>query len=133
LLFVTTAAFTAIRCSTAWQHAAKLAWARLAKGSGGVAVGMARRGWFFGLKLHFVINHKGQVMALKITPGNIADSTVLDQLTRQLTGKLYADKGYIGYQLFQTLWQRSLHLITGIGRNMKNYLAPRRLKWMPAV
>ena len=31
-------------------------------------------GWFYGLKLHFVINHKGQIMALKITPGNTADS-----------------------------------------------------------
>jgi IS5 family transposase len=71
-----------------------------------------------------VINHKGQVMALKITPGNTADSTVLDEITSQLAGKLYADKGYIGHELFQKLWQRGLHLITGIRRNMKNYLMP---------
>src|SRR3954464_11680912 len=37
--------------------------------------GLAARGktsmeWFYGLKLHFVINHKGQIMAVKITPGN---------------------------------------------------------------
>ena len=30
------------------------------------------------LKLHFVINHKGQIMAVKITPGNTADNTALD-------------------------------------------------------
>jgi hypothetical protein len=70
-------------------------------------------------------------MALKITPGNIADSTVLDQMTRQLTAKLYADKGYIGHELFQKLWQRGLHLITGIRRNMKNYLMPMADKIMP--
>jgi hypothetical protein len=35
-------------------------------------------------------------MALKITPGNTADSTVLDEMARHLAGKLYADKGYIG-------------------------------------
>ena len=81
-------------------------------------------GWFFGLKLHFVINHKGQVMALQITPGNIADSTVLDEITQHLTGKLYADKGYISRALFHKLWQRGLHLITGIRRNMRNYLMP---------
>ena len=81
-------------------------------------------GWFYGLKLHFVINHKGQIMALKITPGNTADSTVLDQMTKHLTGKLYADKGYISHELFKTLWQRGLHLITGIRRNMRNYLMP---------
>ena len=63
-------------------------------------------------------------MALKITPGNKADSTVLDQITQYLTGKLYADKGYISRAWFSTLWQRSLHLITGIRRNMRNYLMP---------
>ena len=67
------------------------------------ARGKTSMGWFFGLKLHFVINHKGQVMALKITPGNTADSTVLDQITQHLAGKLYADKGYIGHALFKTL------------------------------
>ena len=88
------------------------------------ARGKTSMGWFFGLKLHFVINHKGQIMALRITPGNTADSTVLDEITRHLTGKVYADKGYIGRELFTRLWQRGLHLITGIRRNMKNHLMP---------
>jgi hypothetical protein len=81
-------------------------------------------GWFYGLKLHLVINHKSQVVALRITPGNTADSTVLDQMTRRLAGKLYADKGYIGHALFKTLWRRGLHLITSIRRNMRNHLMP---------
>jgi hypothetical protein len=88
------------------------------------ARGKTSRGWFFGLKLHFVINHKGQVMALKITPGNTADSTVLDEITRHLTGKLFADKGYISREMFHRLWQRGLHLITSIRRNMRNHLMP---------
>jgi IS5 family transposase len=88
------------------------------------ARGKTSMGWFFGLKLHFVINHKGQIMALKITPGNTADSTVLDELSQHLMGKIYADKGYIGHELFSTLWQRGLHLITGIRRNMRNSLMP---------
>src|SRR5215213_3097303 len=88
------------------------------------ARGKTSMGWFYGLKQHFVINHKGQIMALKITPGNTADSTVLDEITQPLTGKLYADKGYIGRELFHQLWQRGLHLITGIRRNMRNHLMP---------
>jgi len=88
------------------------------------ARGKTSMGWFFGLKLHFVINHKGQIMALKITPGNTADSTVLDEITQHLRGKLYADKGYIGRELFNRLWRRGLHLITGIRRNMRNHLMP---------
>jgi hypothetical protein len=63
-------------------------------------------------------------MALKITPGNTADSTVLDEITQHLTGKLYADKGYISREVFSKLWQRGLHLITGIRRNMQNHLMP---------
>jgi DDE family transposase len=86
------------------------------------ARGKTSMGWFFGLKLHLVINHKGQIMALKITPGNIADSAVLDEITRHLRGKLYADKGYISREVFHKLWQRGLHLITGIRRNMRNHL-----------
>jgi hypothetical protein len=86
------------------------------------ARGKTSMGWFFGLKLHVVINHKGQIMALKITSGNTADSTVLDEITRHLKGKLYADKGYISHEVFHKLWQRGLHLITGIRRNMRNHL-----------
>jgi IS5 family transposase len=79
---------------------------------------------FYGLKLHFVVNHKGQVVALRITPGNTADSTVLDEVTQRLAGKLYADKGYVGHALFKRLWRRGLHLITNIRRNMRNHLMP---------
>ena len=88
------------------------------------ARGKTGMGWFYGLKLHAVINHKGQIVGLRITPGNAADSTALDEMTRRLAGKLYADEGYIGQALFKALRQRGLHLITGIRRNMKNYLAP---------
>src|SRR3954470_20287922 len=63
-------------------------------------------------------------MALKITPGNTADSTVLDEITQHLRGKLYADKDYISRALCSKLWQRGLHLITGIRRNMRNHLIP---------
>ena len=52
------------------------------------------------------------------------DRAVLDAMTSNLKGKLYADKGYISKDLFARLWQRGLHLITGIRKNMKNYLMP---------
>lgn len=94
------------------------------------ARGKTSMGWFYGLKLHFVINHKGQIMTLKITPGNTADSAVLDEITQNLAGKLFADKGYVSKGLFKTLWQHGLHLITGIRRNMKNYLMPMADKLM---
>ena len=41
-----------------------------------------------------------------------------------LKGTLLADKGYISKKLFAEFWDQGLHLITGIRRNMKNYLMP---------
>ena len=88
------------------------------------APGRSTMGWFFGFKLHVVMNHKGELMAIKITPGNTDDRTPLENLVAGLEGKLLADKGYISKDLFNRLWKQGLHLITGIRKNMKNYLMP---------
>ena len=92
--------------------------------SGLAARGKTTMGWFFGLKLHLIINNKGEIMALKITPGNTDDRAALKEIVRTLSGKCYADRGYIGQNLFQSLWKKGLHLITGIRKNMKCYLIP---------
>jgi len=98
-------------------------------GSHKVFKGLAQRGkstmgWFFGLKVHLIINHKGQLMAAKITPGNVDDRKGLTGLVKGLTGKCCADQGYVGEKTFKSLWEKGLQLITGIRRNMKNYLMP---------
>ena len=61
-------------------------------------------------------------MAIKITKGNVDDRTPVAELTKKLKGSIYADKGYIGAYLFKALYKRGLNLITGIRKNMKNYL-----------
>ena len=88
------------------------------------ARGRSSMGWFYGFKLHVIINDRGEIMALKITPGNIDDRVVMEAMTKGLKGKLFADKGYISKKLFAALWSRGLHLITGIRKTMKNYLMP---------
>jgi transposase len=30
-------------------------------------------GWFYGFKLHLIINHQGDILAATITPGNVDD------------------------------------------------------------
>ena len=86
--------------------------------------GRSTMGWFFGFKLHLVINNKGEIMAVKITPGNTDDRKPFEAMTATLKGNIFGDKGYISKPLFHRLWRRGLHLITGIRRNMKNYLLP---------
>jgi hypothetical protein len=85
------------------------------------ARGKTTMGWFYGLKLHLVINHQGSIMALKITSGNVDERTVLDDMIHHLKETILADKGFISQDLFQKFYQRGLKLITGIRRNMKNY------------
>ncbi len=52
-------------------------------------------GYFYGFKLHLIINEKGQFIALKMTKGNVDDRIPVPELTDGLTGVMYADKGYI--------------------------------------
>ena len=77
-------------------------------------------GWFFGFKLHLVINDKGEIMAFKLTKGNVDDRQPVPGLINNLVGKLVGDKGYISKELFTSLYQQGLHLITKIKKNMKN-------------
>jgi len=87
-------------------------------------VGKSTMGYFFGFKLHIVINDKGELLNFVITPGNTDDREPLknESFIKALKGKLYADKGYISSQLTQVLFLDGLHLITSIRNNMKNVL-----------
>ena len=76
--------------------------------------GRSSMGWFFGLKLHLVINNQGQIMAVRITAANVHDRHPLAALTAGLQGKVFGDKGYISKEMMHQLWQHGLHLITGI-------------------
>lgn len=79
-------------------------------------------GYFYGFKLHAIINHKGEFMALKMTRGNVDDRTPVPELSRGLTGVMAADKGYIRQNLFIELYEQGLKMISGIKKNMKNKL-----------
>ena len=83
------------------------------------ARGKTSLGWFFGFKLHLVFNHERQIVALKLTPGNVNDTTPVPDLTRDLMGKLLGDKGYVGQGLAARLLRRGLALMTRVRRNMK--------------
>lgn len=81
-------------------------------------------GWFFGFKLHLVINDKGELIAFKITAGNVDDRQPVPDLVTDLIGKLIADRGYLSQALFDQLYEQGLQLITKIKKNMKNKLMP---------
>lgn len=88
------------------------------------ARGKTSTGWFYGFKLHLVVNDRGELIDLRFTPGNVDDRKVVDRLTAGLFGKLVGDKGYIDKSLFERLFRRGVQLITRIRSNMKNALVP---------
>lgn len=81
-------------------------------------------GWFFGFKLHLVINEKGDIVDFLITKGNVDDRQPLKDKTfhNRVFGKIFADRGYIGKELFEQLFVDGIHLVTKIRKNMINTL-----------
>jgi len=88
------------------------------------ALGKSTMGWFYGFKLHLIVNERGELLNFAITKGNIDDRNpeMIQNLTKTLFGKLFADKGYISATLFEALFCDGIHLVTGIKKNMKNQL-----------
>src|SRR5512145_2882683 len=96
--------------------------------AGLAARGQCSLGWFYGFKLHLVINEYGEVLAFTLTPGNVDDRQPVPRLAKPLFGKLFGDKGYLSQALFETLLAQGLQLITNVRANMKNRLLPLRDK-----
>jgi transposase len=88
------------------------------------ARGKTSTGWFYGFKLHLVVNERGALLACRLTAGNVDDRKPVPDLTSTLFGKLFADKGYLSQPLFEQLWERGLQLITKLKSKMKNRLMP---------
>lgn len=84
--------------------------------------GKGSLGWFYGFKLHIVVNECGELLATQLTPGNVDDRKPVPQLTETIWGKLFGDKGYISKSLFEELFERDIQLITRLRKNMKNQL-----------
>ena len=82
--------------------------------------GKCSMGWFFGFKLHLIINDKGE----NFTPGNVDDREPLEQgkFLKNIKGKLCADKVYIGQALFENLFLNGIQLVTKVKNNMRNSL-----------
>ena len=81
--------------------------------------GKGTMGWSFGFKLHLIINHLGETVALKLTKGNPDDRQPISEMAGALFGKLYGDKGYISQALTGELLEKGVELITTVRKNMK--------------
>ncbi len=81
-------------------------------------------GWFFGFKLHLIVNDLGEIISFYISTGNIDDRVPVGGMSKNIFGKLFGDKGYISKKLFDKLMPKGVQLITTIRGKMKTNLFP---------
>jgi len=84
--------------------------------------GKTSTGWFFGFKLHLILNDQGEIMNFKFTTGNTDDRSVVEEIAKKLKGWLFGDRGYISKKLNKSLQEQGLELITTLKHNMKKQI-----------
>ena len=75
-------------------------------------------GWFYGFKLHLLINEQGEILDVELTPGNTDDRRPLPKFAEGLHGSLYADRGYISKDLREMLRAQDVNLVYKVRKNM---------------
>ncbi len=77
-------------------------------------------GWFYGFRLHLVINHTGALLDVALTPGNIDDRKPLRTFAERLHGSLYGDRGYLSKAIREALREQGVNLVYKVRKNMKS-------------
>ena len=79
-------------------------------------------GWFFGFKIHLIINDKGEILSFCFSRANVddRDPQIMSIMTKEIFGKLFGDRGYIDQKLAEYLWNDGVELIYKRRKNMKS-------------
>ena len=81
--------------------------------------GKSSTGWFYGFKLHLLVDDCGEILSFRITPGNVGDTTPVSSMLKNFIGKVFGDRGYISKELTELLAIDDIQLITTLRKNMK--------------
>ncbi len=100
-------------CSVGYRFRSQL-------GKGIASSGKNMNGWYFGFKLHLIINKNMDIVSFKFTNGSTSDIAALDsKMVRGIAGYLIGDKGYLGFKKAKILKLCNITLITKGRKNMK--------------
>lgn len=88
--------------------------------------GKSTMGWFYGFKLHILVDAGGNILGVTITPGNIDERTQVKKLVGNITNALLiADAGYVKQLLQQELFEKNgIQFVTGVKKTMKKLMTP---------
>jgi hypothetical protein len=81
--------------------------------------GKSSTGWFYGFKLHLLVDDCGEILSFRITRGNVDDRTPVPAMLKNFVGKVFGDRGYISKKLAELLACDEVELITTLKKNMK--------------
>ena len=59
-----------------------------------------------------IVNDQGDLLAFHITPGNIDDLSPVPSMAKDLSGKLFGDRGYVSQKLENILAQQGINFMT---------------------
>lgn len=99
--------------------------------AGRASRGKSSTGWFFGFKIHLLINEKGELLDFDITPGNVADNNhgLLKRILNKIKGLCFGDKGY-ATTLWKEFYENGLKIITKIKGKTKSKLMTLQERYM---
>ena len=94
---------------------------RVAKGY--AAKGKTTRGWNYGFKLHGACDEERNIVGLKLTPGNVPDSKMAEDVTKGIKGTVIGDAGYILRQeVFRRMLKKHVHVLAAKRKNMRGIM-----------
>ena len=80
-------------------------------------------GWYYGFKLHLVVDKDGRLLAWRITTATVDDRKGLALVWDELTGMIVADAGYLGSNWQEAAADLGLKLMTGAKKVMKKLMS----------
>ncbi len=70
--------------------------------------------WFYGFKLHLIINDQVSIISVQVTTVNVDDRKPVSEMVDELLGCLYRDTGYISDPLEREPTEKGVTPITGM-------------------
>jgi hypothetical protein len=102
---------------------------KVAKGI--AARGKSSKGWFYGLKLHGIINDENELENVFFTPGNVHDNQVFDDVLKGIFGEIFCDSGYLlKKEELARFFKMNKRIFTAVRSNMKRLMTKDQLKGM---
>jgi hypothetical protein len=93
---------------------------KLFKGEAGYGRCISKKQVYFGFKGHLLITSSGLISSISVTPANVEEHSMAEELTEGFKGLVIGDKGFISQSLKDKLKSKGIDLQTPLKKNMKD-------------